>query len=387
MKRQLQNSKLLGFLRIGPENARFQSMATVLRGLWKHVQRELIPMLRDEIGALGERDRKFVEIIALLPLEAFAERYAWRNLGCPPESRLWMLQAFVAKEIYGFPTRKALIEGLKTSPTLCRLCGWESAPEVHSESTFSRAFARFAEDRLPELIHAELIKRHCQDKLVGHVSRDSTAIKAPDNSPITKKPAPERGKPGRPPKGQEPKPAAPKRLALQPKRTLEENLADLPKASDCSGKRGSKGSMEYWRGYKLHVDVIDGDIPVSAILTSASTHDSQVAIPLMQMTGQRVKSCYQLMDAAYDAQAIHEFAEQQGQVPIIEPAKKGQWVPLDPAERRRFAERSASERFNARLKDNHGGRTVRVRGAAKVMCHLMFGVLVIAASGIWSRLA
>jgi hypothetical protein len=27
------------------------------------------------------------------------------------------------------------------------------------------------------------------------------------------------------------------------------------------------------------------------------------------------------------------------------------------------------------LKDNHGGRTVRVRGAAKVMCHLMFGVV------------
>jgi hypothetical protein len=32
--------------------------------------------------------------------------------------------------------------------------------------------------------------------------------------------------------------------------------------------------MEYWRGYKLHLSTIDGDIPVSAILTSASTHDS-----------------------------------------------------------------------------------------------------------------
>jgi len=366
---------------------RFRAMKQVLHGLWKHVQRELIPMLREEVGELGERDRKFVEILALLPLEAFAERYAWRNLGCPPESRLWMLQAFVAKEVYGFPTRKALIDGIRASPALCRLCGWESAAEVPSESTFSRAFARFAEDRLPELIHAELIRRHCKDKLVGHVSRDSTAIKAPDNSPIARKPARVRGKPGRPPKGHAPAPAEPKRLELQPGRSLEANLADLPSASDCSGKRGSKGSTEYWRGYKLHVDVIDGEIPVSAILTSASTHDSQVAIPLMQMTGRRVVSCYQLMDAAYDAEAIHEFAARQGQVPIIEPARKGKWVPLDPAQRRRFAERSASERFNARLKENHGGRTVRVRGAAKVMCHLMFGVLVIAASGIWGRLA
>ena len=33
------------------------------------------------------------------------------------------------------------------------------------------------------------------------------------------------------------------------------------------------------------------------------------------------------------------------------------------------------ERANARLKDEFGGRNVRVRGAAKVMAHLMFGVL------------
>ena len=33
------------------------------------------------------------------------------------------------------------------------------------------------------------------------------------------------------------------------------------------------------------------------------------------------------------------------------------------------------ERVNARIKDDFGGRTVRVRGAAKVMTHLMFGVL------------
>jgi hypothetical protein len=33
------------------------------------------------------------------------------------------------------------------------------------------------------------------------------------------------------------------------------------------------------------------------------------------------------------------------------------------------------ERVNARLKDEFGGRTVCVRGAAKVMAHLMFGVL------------
>jgi hypothetical protein len=33
------------------------------------------------------------------------------------------------------------------------------------------------------------------------------------------------------------------------------------------------------------------------------------------------------------------------------------------------------ERVNARIKDEFGGKHVRVRGAAKVMAHLMFGIV------------
>ncbi|HBC89010.1 MAG TPA: hypothetical protein DCZ94_18885 [Lentisphaeria bacterium] len=33
-----------------------------------------------------------------------------------------------------------------------------------------------------------------------------------------------------------------------------------------------------WRGYKLYIDTMDGDVPISAHLISASVHDSQVAI-------------------------------------------------------------------------------------------------------------
>jgi hypothetical protein len=33
------------------------------------------------------------------------------------------------------------------------------------------------------------------------------------------------------------------------------------------------------------------------------------------------------------------------------------------------------ERVNARIKDEFGGRNIRVRGHAKVMTHLMFGIL------------
>ena len=42
-------------------------------------------------------------------------------------------------------------------------------------------------------------------------------------------------------------------------------------------KTNSQGHEQYWRGYKLHLDVADGQLPISAVLTSASVHDSQVA--------------------------------------------------------------------------------------------------------------
>jgi transposase len=49
------------------------------------------------------------------------------------------------------------------------------------------------------------------------------------------------------------------------------------------------------------------------------------------------------------------------------------------AEADRYRERTMVERVYSRLKDEFGGRYVRVRGASKVMAHLMFGVLALTA--------
>ena len=49
-------------------------------------------------------------------------------------------------------------------------------------------------------------------------------------------------------------------------------------------------------------------------------------------------------------------------------------------EERRYVERSGSERVSGRLKDEFGGRHVRVRGYDKVLAHLMFGMTVLTAS-------
>ena len=52
---------------------------------------------------------------------------------------------------------------------------------------------------------------------------------------------------------------------------------------------------------------------------------------------------------------------------------------MAPHEAQRYHERTASERFNSRLKEAFGGRNVMVRGAEKGMIHLMFGVVALCA--------
>ena len=59
-----------------------------------------------------------------------------------------------------------------------------------------------------------------------------------------------------------------------------------------------------WNGYKLHLDTNDIGLPISALVTSASLHDSQAAIPLIKLKSRKVTYCYYLMDAAYDANRI-----------------------------------------------------------------------------------
>jgi hypothetical protein len=83
-------------------------------------------------------------------------------------------------------------------------------------------------------------------------------------------------------------------------------LKELPRVCDIGCKKNSQGYKQTWIGYKLHVDTSDCGLPVTAVLTSASLHDSQVAIPLMKMTTERATYLYDLMDSAYDAQQIYE---------------------------------------------------------------------------------
>ena len=149
-----------------------------------------------------------------------------------------------------------------------------------SLATFSRTLGEFAEGDLPGRLHEALLEKTLEGHLAGHVSRDSTAIAgrekpAPKAVPAAK---PKR-RVGRPPKGEQ-RPKELSRLQQQGSMTLEEMLEELPTACDIGVKSTGKGCLERWTGYKLHLDAIDGGIPISGLLTSASVHDSQAAIPL-----------------------------------------------------------------------------------------------------------
>ena len=62
--------------------------------------------------------------------------------------------------------------------------------------------------------------------------------------------------------------------------------------------------------------------------------------------------------------------------------KRRKLIGLADAEAVRFDERTTVERVNGRLKDEFGAAMVRVRGNAKVMCHLMFGIVALTADQI-----
>ena len=369
-----------------------------LSNRWDHVQNFLFPHLRDEVGPMTPLHQRVAFVFDFAAFEACIRTFDGLP-GRPLKDRFALARAFVAKAVMNIPTTSALIERLRSDATLRRLCGWERAYAVPSESTFSRAFAEFAMSGLPTVLHEALIAWTHKDRLVGHISRDSTAIEAREKPEKSEKPAKKekkpKGKRGRRKKGE---PVQPKDEAIQPKEekrldrqvgmSLTQMLADLPTACNVGSKRNAKGHTTSWIGYKLHVDTADGDIPVSCILTSASLHDSQVALPLAAMTARYVTNLYVLMDKAYDAPQIWNYSRSLGQVPIIakKPPRGGKeeaeaetrarrLVRHPTAEDVRFRERSAAERFNSNLKDNYGGRFVRVRGPEKVMCHLMFGVL------------
>ncbi len=351
---------------------------------WHGVQHVLFPYLTASCGELTESHQRVIAVLEMVEVEQALPGFVPGTLGRPPHNRRCLAHAFLAKAVLRLPTTKTLVERLQVDATLRKICGWEHAGDVPKESTFSRAFGEFAALGLPSFLHQSLVADVFREEWTMHICRDSTAIAARERAAakvaVASKVNARRGRPKKvdPIDGAAATVAAQEegRLQRQPKIGLAAMLADLPTACDVGCKMDAQGFKRSWKGYKFHWDVTDSGIPISCILTSASLHDSQVAIPLATSSAQWVESGYEIMDAAYDASAIAEYIRGLGHVPLTDSnPRHGEKRAFFPFEAQRYRVRSAVERANARLKNEFGGTTICVKGPAKVLTHLMFGVL------------
>ena len=171
----------------------------------------------------------------------------------------------------GMATTAGLNERLVTDRALLRICGFPLGKKPPSESTLLRAFEEFAVGKLAERVHEALVTEHRGDELVGHLSRDGTAIEArerprrvvvpdpPDSAtdldmpdvsiePI-ETPEPAKRKRGRSRNGDNRPAAKEPPLALQRKQALAQVIADLPTACD----RGTYGrAFSAGMSYRSH---------------------------------------------------------------------------------------------------------------------------------------
>ena len=233
-----------------------------------NLEQSLFPKLQESMGALSPKEEKLIKILDFAEIERFVSTVQITN---PPKDREEMARAFVAKQVYNFQTTRELIDRLKIDRTLRLLCGWRHHNKIPSESKFSRVFDEFSKQRISNKAHDAFIENYLSEILFFYNSSDSTAIELREKA--VKKENPKKTEPkrrqGRPKKG-EIVPAK-KQTILQQQENMqstEEMLSLVATKCDTSIKQNSKGNRHRWTGGKLHMSVVDGDIPVTSIYSA-----------------------------------------------------------------------------------------------------------------------
>ena len=361
---------------------------SIIANCWVAFQSSLFPGLCPCTSApLTDRHLKLLDFFAVLKVDKYVLNAQW--MGRKRMDRSPIARAFIAKAVYDLPTTDMLIDLLHSDSSLRKICGFETKRQIPSAATFSRAFADFAKTDLGNRLLAGLVDERVAGKVVMHESIDASAIEAREKAQPKPVPEPKKGprcKIGRLKKGEVriPRELAP--LEAQLTKAPHQAIAELSRVCTWGTKKNSHGRTESWQGYKLHVSFADDMVPLMAITTSAHVNDSLVAIPLMRSVAKKVTVLYDLMDAGYSANAIRKASRELEHAPIIDPNPTHDTPPLDPAQLERYKGRTTAERGFSRLKDEFGGRHVRVRTPLKVHMHLMFGLVVLFADQVMKPL-
>ena len=223
------------------------SAVTVQR--FSALQAELIALVEQDYTGLTPKLEQIIRAFEFTQIELAVYRdrgYAQgRGVGQPEADRCALACAFLAKAVLGLLTTRALMERLQADSKLRRLCGFDLRFALPSEATFSRAFAQFAASELMQRVHARMIEDTLGKQLIGHISRDSTAIEARES--IAKKdkaevsPAKPKHKRGRPRKGEVRPTPEPSALERQRSQTLAQMLAEIDTACATGTKKNAQG--------------------------------------------------------------------------------------------------------------------------------------------------
>ena len=338
---------------------------------------------------LSTDQRTFLHILLIIEADLTLVETLTGRRGRPAYRKLPFLRSYLGKSFFKIDTTEELISRLKSDANFRMMCGFTA---VASPATFSRRFGEFAQKSILDGILNDMVHRYLGDQLIGHISRDSTAIVAREKAQNQKREVALRKEPkrrrGRPRKGESRPQKKLKRLQRQLRMRPGKALRELDTACAWGCKKNSQGNVSFWKGYKLHLDVTDTGIPVTAVLTGANVHDSQAAIPMEKLTERRVSHLYSLMDSAYDAPEISAYIRGKGRVDLIDANKrrKKDVRQFDPAQAQRYKIRSTVERANAHLKDWFFGSKLMVRGHKKVSFHLMCGVVCLTAVKILQQI-
>ena len=357
-----------------------------------NLEQSLFPKLQESMGSLSPKEEKLIKILDFAQIERFVSTAQITN---PPKDREEMARAFIAKQVYNFQTTRELIDRLKIDRTLRVICGWRHRNKIPSEAKFSRVFKEFSQQQIATKAHDVFIEKYLGEMIFFYGSMDSTAIELREKAVQRKKEVKPKRRQGRPKKGEEGPPKKPSILQQQEHmQSAEEMLSLVATKCDTSIKQNSKGNRHRWTGGKLHLLVVDGDIPITVRYSSASVHDSSLALPLIKESSRKVHYLYDLADAAYDTSVIRNYSIKQNHRPIIDINPKNSKklkakIALDKSEKKilnglnlyknsddiHYNQRSSVERVNAYLKDSYGCNKIYYQGAQKVASVFAFAVL------------
>lgn len=305
--------------------------------------------------------RQIYEVLDDEKLIARLQQYRWT--GRPGFSVRAMWYSYLAGFVLNLPSTNALIRRLQDDAGLAALCGYQRLP---SRWTFNRFVVRLSRhlDFVEEVMASAT--KEIRDRLQGAFGY----MMAVDASVVTTHSNPNRRR-----------------------------VSD-PEASWTVKEHDQQGRPKWYFGYKIHLIAdADTELPITAVVTTASVHDTTQLLPLLEKAKSEldIKPQYVLADAGYDSNRNFDgIAQDHSARPIIKVRKTirrdfrlRQYGTLrerlsvpSPQWKAAYKHRQSVERVFSRLKGHKAlGQHCR-RGLAKVSLHCLTAVLIMQAEAV-----